>query len=217
MAWRRVLSQVAWNQSAYAIYNELVIPNPSRILGGDINAGGALRNLHWRYKSSYVGSFAHRMRHLDSPSEASMQKDFYRFDPEHVIQTFESQPSLHSNPKLLYEYVKALVKVDRLEESTLLKTLQRGRFQFLRSCCFSKGGGKPFVSISALKSAGQVTKDGIIGTANAPIHMVTAETGQFKEQLWRTFRSIALAFLLISGIGALIEDRGTSKGLGLNE
>uniref|UniRef100_A0A453EY45 AAA+ ATPase domain-containing protein n=1 Tax=Aegilops tauschii subsp. strangulata TaxID=200361 RepID=A0A453EY45_AEGTS len=72
-------------------------------------------------------------------------------------------------------------------------------------------------SVPALKSAGQVTKDGIIGTANAPIHMVTAETGQFKDQLWRTFRSIALTFLLISGIGALIEDRGISKGLGLNE
>ena len=43
--------------------------------------------------------------------------------------------------------------------------------------------------------------------------MVTAETGQFKDQLWRTFRSIALTFLLISGIGALIEDRGISKGL----
>ena len=67
-------------------------------------------------------------------------------------------------------------------------------------------------TVPALKSAGQVSKDGIIGTAGAPIHMVTAETGQFKDQLWRTFRSIALTFLLISGIGALIEDRGISKG-----
>jgi ATP-dependent metalloprotease len=70
-----------------------------------------------------------------------------------------------------------------------------------------------FGSIPALQSAGQVAKDGMLGTAKAPIHMVTAETGQFKDQLWRTFRSIALTFLLISGIGALIEDRGISKGL----
>jgi ATP-dependent metalloprotease len=70
-----------------------------------------------------------------------------------------------------------------------------------------------FGSIPALQNAGQVTKDRVLGTANAPIHMVTAETGQFKDQLWRTFRSIALTFLLISGIGALIEDRGISKGL----
>lgn len=43
--------------------------------------------------------------------------------------------------------------------------------------------------------------------------MVTSETGQFKEQLWKTFRAIALTFLVISGIGALIEDRGITKGL----
>lgn len=43
--------------------------------------------------------------------------------------------------------------------------------------------------------------------------MVAAEGGHFKEQLWRTIRTIALAFLLISGVGALIEDRGISKGI----
>ncbi|KAF6150411.1 hypothetical protein GIB67_034110, partial [Kingdonia uniflora] len=54
-----------------------------------------------------------------------------------------------------------------------------------------------------------------LGTTSAPLHMVTSEGGQFKKQLWRTFRAIALAFLLISGVGALIEDRGIR--LGLNE
>ncbi|KAG8051571.1 hypothetical protein GUJ93_ZPchr0001g32828 [Zizania palustris] len=210
MAWRRVLSQVARNRSAYAIYNELITSNPSRMLRDDINAGGALRNLHERYQSSYVGSFARRMRHLDTPSDTSLLKEIYRSDPERAIQIFESQPSLHSSPAALSEYVKALVKVDRLDESTLLKTLQRGLAASARE-------EESLGSVSALKSAGQVTKDGILGTANTPIHMVTAETGQFKEQLWRTFRSIALTFLLISGIGALIEDRGISKGLGLNE
>lgn len=58
-----------------------------------------------------------------------------------------------------------------------------------------------------------MTKEGMLGTASAPIHMVTAEAGHFKEQLWRTIRTIALTFLLISGVGALIEDRGISKGL----
>lgn len=68
-------------------------------------------------------------------------------------------------------------------------------------------------SVPALKNVGQSTKDGILGTASAPIHMVTAETSNFKEQLWRTFRTIAVSFLVISGVGALIEDRGLSKGL----
>ncbi|KAL5228701.1 hypothetical protein ABZP36_016966 [Zizania latifolia] len=209
MAWRRVLSQLARNRSAYTIYNVLINSNPSRMLRSDVNTGGTLGNLHGRYQSSYVGSFARRVRDLDLPSEASLLKEIYRSDPERIIEIFESHPSLCSNPSALSEYLKALVKVDRLDDITLLRTLQRG-------IAASAAEEQSLGSISALKSAGQVTKDGILGTANAPIHMVTAETGQFKEQLWRTFRSIALTFLLISGIGALMEDRGISKGLGLS-
>jgi ATP-dependent metalloprotease len=68
--------------------------------------------------------------------------------------------------------------------------------------------------LAALRNAGKATKDGILGTASAPIHMVAAsEGGNFKEQLWRTIRSVAVAFLLISGVGALIEDKGISKGI----
>lgn len=65
---------------------------------------------------------------------------------------------------------------------------------------------------AALRNVGKATKDGVLGTAGTPIHMVTTEGGHFKEQLWRTFRTLGLAFLLISGVGALIEDRGISKG-----
>lgn len=67
--------------------------------------------------------------------------------------------------------------------------------------------------LSTFRNLGKITKDGILGTSKAPIHMVSAEGGNFKEQLWRTFRTIALAFLLISGVGALIEDRGIGKGI----
>lgn len=54
-------------------------------------------------------------------------------DPEVMIRAFESQPSLHTNSSALAEYVKALVKVDRLDESELLKTLRRGDFLVLIS------------------------------------------------------------------------------------
>lgn len=67
-------------------------------------------------------------------------------------------------------------------------------------------------AFSALRNVGKSSKDGILGTAAAPIHMVTAEGGHFKEQLWRTVRALGMAFLLISGAGALIEDRGIGKG-----
>ncbi|GJN22107.1 hypothetical protein PR202_gb09643 [Eleusine coracana subsp. coracana] len=208
MAWRLAISKAARHRSANVLYKELAASFPFR--ARDNGAGTVLRNLHERYRSSYVGSFARRIRDFDSPSEASLLKDIYRSDPERVIQIFESQPSLHSNASALSEYIKALVSVDRLEESPLLKTLQRG----YASSAMDEGSR---IGIPALRSAGQLTKDGALGTSSAPIHMVTSETGQFKEQLWKTFRAIALTFLVISGIGALIEDRGITKGLGLHE
>ncbi|GJN15394.1 hypothetical protein PR202_gb02305 [Eleusine coracana subsp. coracana] len=208
MAWRLAISKAARHRSANVLYKDLAASFPFR--ARDAGAGTVLRNLHERYRSSYVGSFARRIRDFDSPSEASLLKDIYRSDPERVIQIFESQPSLHSNASALSEYIKALVTVDRLEESPLLKTLQRG----YASSAMDEGSR---IGIPAFRSAGQLTKDGALGTSTAPIHMVTSETGQFKEQLWKTFRAIALTFLVISGMGALIEDRGITKGLGLHE
>jgi ATP-dependent metalloprotease len=93
-----------------------------------LNAGSVLRNLHERYRSSYSSSFPRWIRDFDSPSEASLLKEIYRGDPERVVQIFERHPSLHSNSSALSEYIKALVSLDRLEDSPLLKTMQRGIF-----------------------------------------------------------------------------------------
>lgn len=82
-----------------------------------------------RFQSSYGGSSARRLRERDADraTEASYFRELYnRNDPESIIRAFESQPSLHQDSSALKEYVKALVKVDRLDESELLKTLQRG-------------------------------------------------------------------------------------------
>lgn len=76
------------------------------------------------------------MRDLDGANDVSLFKELYRSDPEGVIRLFESQPSLHSNQLALAEYVKALVKVDRLDESALLKTLQRGVYCNDKFKCF---------------------------------------------------------------------------------
>ncbi|OAY75574.1 ATP-dependent zinc metalloprotease FTSH 5, mitochondrial [Ananas comosus] len=210
MAWRRLLTKVVKNQLEHPYIHGLGgHPRLSTLTAG-ASGSKRLRNLSERYQSSYVGGFSRKLRDVDGSNEVSLLKELYRSDPERVIRIFESQPSLHANPSALAEYVKALVKVDRLDESSLLKTLQRG-------IASSPREEESLNSIPALKNVGQITKDGVLGTASAPIHMVTAETSNFKEQLWRTFRSIALTFLLISGVGALIEDRGISKGLGLHE
>ncbi|KAL8244727.1 hypothetical protein R6Q59_010985 [Mikania micrantha] len=175
-----------------------------------------LPNSQRRFQSSYVGSLGKRFREheADRASDTSYFRELYhRNDPEAIIRLFESQPSMHSNSAALKEYVKALVKVDRLDESELLKTLQRGM----------ASSGKPTYdediigSFSTLKNVGKSTKEGVLGTAAAPIHMVATEGGHFKEQLWRTVRALGLGFLLISGVGALIEDRGITKGLGLHD
>lgn len=213
MAWRHLLKQVAGQQPEIGQVRNLSgrLYSTLRQLHnvGERKLGGS----HRRYQSSYVGSLGRRAREAES-SDASYFRDLYRRnDPEAVIRGFESQPSLHTNPAAVAEYVKALVKVDRLDGSELLRTLQRG----ISGSTHSLTEEASFGGVAAFRNVGKPTKDGVLGTPNAPIHMVTAEGGHFKEQLWRTFRSIALAFLLISGVGALIEDRGISKGLGLNE
>ncbi|PSR91319.1 ATP-dependent zinc metalloprotease FTSH 4 like [Actinidia chinensis var. chinensis] len=176
--------------------------------------GNRLLSAQERFQSSYASSFARRVRDRDGSNDVAYLNELsHRNDPEAVIRLFESQPSLHSNTSALAEYMKALVKVDRLDESELLKTLQRGIGGAFNSQPEVESAG----GLSAFRNLGRPTKDGILGTASAPIHMVSAEGGHFKEQLWRTFRTLGMAFLLISGVGALIEDRGISKGLGLNE
>jgi ATP-dependent metalloprotease len=215
MSLKRLLTQVSNHQSQLKRLNNLVgkpYITPQKLGGNGVNR---VEGCEGRFYSSYVGSLARRVRDANGSSDVAYLKELYsRNDPEGVIRLFENQPSLHTNPKALAEYVKALIKVDRLDESQLLKTLQRGIGGSGGSSAFEE---ESIGSLSAFKNVGKSTKDGILGTAAAPIHMVTAEGGHFKEQLWRTFRALGLAFLLISGVGALIEDRGISKGLGLND
>ncbi|KQK08385.1 probable mitochondrial import inner membrane translocase subunit TIM21 isoform X2 [Brachypodium distachyon] len=69
MAWRRVLSQAARNQSAYAIYNELAAPSPLRSLRSNISAGFSLKNSRWyMIKSSPSNPLTMRECHKVFPS-----------------------------------------------------------------------------------------------------------------------------------------------------
>ncbi|KAG4962623.1 hypothetical protein JHK82_039314 [Glycine max] len=197
MALRLWVSQVARRQiksvfaTSYFSVNKL----------GD-RAGNRLLGAQERFQSSYLGSIARRARDADEATEVAYLKELYhQNDPEAVIRVFESQPSLHNSPSALSEYVKALVKVDRLDESMSNSVTEE----------------KTVGGLSALRSLGKSTKDNTIGTASNPIHMVAREGGNIKDQLWRTFRFIVVSFFMISGVGALIEDKGISKGLGINE
>ncbi|KAL7164574.1 hypothetical protein ACSBR2_040470 [Camellia fascicularis] len=206
MGFRRLLTEVSRQQ--------LNILLPRSYLTYQRFGGNRLSGAQERFQSSYVGSLSRKVCDTDGSSDVAYLKELYhRNDPEAVVRLFESQPSFHSNPSAIAEYVKALVKVDRLDESELLKTLQRG----IVGAANSKAEEENVGGLSAFRDVGKATKDGVLGTPSAPIHMVASEGGYFKEQLWRTVRVLGMAFLLISGVGALIEDRGISKGLSLHE
>lgn len=90
-----------------------------------IHAVNIHRILQDRLQSSYAGSFASRFRDAGS-NNSSLLRELYKSAPDRAIRIFETQPSLHSDPSALSAYIKALVKADRLEESSLLRSLQGG-------------------------------------------------------------------------------------------
>ncbi|KAK9699753.1 hypothetical protein RND81_08G194000 [Saponaria officinalis] len=207
MAWRQLIRQVARREHELGQNLSARLCTTLRHLH---NAGGYQK----RFQSSYVGSLGRRVRDIEGASDGAYVRDLYRRnDPEAVIRAFENQPALHNSPAAVAEYVKALVKLDKLDESELFRTLQRG----IASTGNFVAEEESRAGLSAFRNVGKAAKQGVLGTSSSPIHMVAAEGGNFKEQLWRTFRSIALAFIVISGVGALIEDKGISKGLGLSE
>eukprot|EP00899_Mesostigma_viride_P016279 jgi/Mesvir1/24652/Mv21956-RA.1 len=157
----------------------------------------------------------------DVQRQAMYLRELGKSNPEAVIQWYEGgrvgASALMAEP-VISEYVKALVTVDRLDTSALVQTLQRG-------AAASTGipaaplGAVPTPSPGALWTSGAAASSAVgapaLGSAKAPIHTVAADPG-FKYQMWRTVRTLGTAFLLLSGFGALMEDKVMGKsGFGL--
>ena len=66
-----------------------------------------------------------------------------------------------------------------------------------------------FAGVAGASSGAAATE---LGSSKNPIYMMQAEP-TFRAQLWRTVRTLAVAFLLISGIGALFDERGLGRGI----
>ena len=134
--------------------------------------------------------------------------------PEKVVQLYESGAVAASEANL-GEYLKALVRVDRLNESALLKTLQRGAgAEAASAASFSPTSGngsatKLTNSASAIMTGAgaSLTSTGALGSASTPIYTQQLEP-TFRAQMWRTVRTLGVAFVVLSGIGALADDRG---------
>lgn len=86
-----------------------------------------LRNLSQGFQSYTGGNFSRVHDSEGSSTDPTLLKN-----AEAVIRLFERQPAQRSNTTALADYVKALVKVHRLEEGELLNALQRGNDHVLQ-------------------------------------------------------------------------------------
>ena len=90
-----------------------------------------------------------------------------------------------------------------MDKSSLFRTLKLGL------TAQSAAGGSQGSAAAAESTGGLLSGKGpgSLGTPSAPVHVTQAEPS-FRAQMWRSIRSLGLAFIVISGIGALMEDKG---------
>jgi ATP-dependent metalloprotease len=108
------------------------------------------------------------------------------------------------------------VYVDRLDENALMRTLRRGADAVRNGAGAGAGSGYgssygaagahsalPFAAGGAAAAAAGEA----IGTATRPLYMQMLEP-TFKAQLWRTVRTLGTAFVVLSAIGAVMDEKG---------
>ena len=101
---------------------------------------------------------------------------------------------------------QALVRSEKLNESALLRTLQRGA-----SGEAAAGGGVE--NAARAMGAAALVNGEVLGTAQSPLYTQQLEP-TFRAQLWRTLRTLGTAFIILSGVGALADERGgISRGI----
>ncbi|BAT82502.1 hypothetical protein VIGAN_03253100, partial [Vigna angularis var. angularis] len=128
MALRLFISQVARRQSKFGQIQSVFARSYFSVNKFGHRRGYRLLGAQGRFQSRYLGSISRRVRDAVEATKVAHLKELYRQnDPEAVIREFESQPSLH-NTSALSEYVKAVVQVDRLDETELMKTFKRGAY-----------------------------------------------------------------------------------------
>ena len=138
-----------------------------------------------------------------------------------TIGAYESGAVPHTEANTV-EYLKALVKEDRVAGSALARAVHKG-----------SGGTRPVV---AAEEAAEASRKGMLASLGSIFSSTSATDAKasastavaaaaalgseknplytqqleptFKAQMWRTVRTLGTAFIVLSGIGALLEDRG---------
>jgi len=171
------------------------------------------------------------------PQNAIKQSEFYRelnkVDPLAVTQRYESE-QFASNEACMKEYISALSRADKLDKimptisnvlSGAMKQSPKGFGNYSSKALSSSANASSAASSNMTNTSSNATVLASQGTGGAflgaeagrgtntePVHVIMHEPG-IKSQLWKTFRTLAMAFLLITGFSALIEDRGLPKGV----
>lgn len=146
-------------------------------------------------------------------------KELGKSYPEAVINRYEGGAGklFAVNEGVTKEYLKALAKVGKLDSMPLQPLLQP-----LVAAAAAEGHGGRDGGREGMMSAGQYGGGGMgmppAGAALGgydpaqPLYVTMVEPG-FKQQLWKTFRFALFVFLVISGLSAVIDDKGISSKL----
>ena len=167
--------------------------------------------------SSSASSSATRRRALGTTLEEMNARGAHA----ETIAAYESSAVPHTEANTV-EYLKALVKEDRVAGSALARAVHKG-----------SGGTRPVV---AAEEAAEASRKGMLASLGSIFSSTSASDAKasastavaaatalgseknplytqqleptFKAQMWRTVRTLGTAFIVLSGIGALLEDRG---------
>ena len=154
-----------------------------------------------------------------------MQHKFMRelnqYYPEAVIRRFE-MGRFASSEEVVKEYLKAIARTGRLDHVSLRETLLKlqgtdaGKKATASAAAAAADGlGAPSMAHATVATASEALRSAAGFSSKDPLHVTMVEVG-WKTQLWRTIRFLAVSFILVSAVGALMDDRGMSSRFGMN-
>jgi len=83
---------------------------------------------------------------------------------------------------------------------------------YVRSLVQLGGAAQPQAQMQAGAFPGAGAGGAPLGSASSPLYTAQLDPG-WRTQLWRTVRALGTAFIVFSGVGALLEDRGLGRSL----
>ena len=175
----------------------------------------------------------------DAPEDGAAQMTFVRAlaaeHPEAALRRIEAlSPAQHEAllEPLTREYLKALVATGQMDTAPLADVKARLAAASAAAATAAKAGAAaeaagaasaapPAAAAGAFAGAsasfvppvGAAAALGAAGTAANPVQVAVVQAG-WRQQLWRTLRVLAVAFIALSAFGALMDDRGMSSRLG---